>query len=294
MKIAQINNTAGIGSVFAEYQKKQGHVADVFVFNDTIYRQFGGKKLNYWSPFDRLKFFRKINEYDLWHYHYPYGSLKKALDKRKDDRIYVKHYHGSDLRGRLEKDFCLVSTPDLLKYAPKGKWVPSPIDFGEIDAAVQKSEKIVNKIPKVAHYPFYRNYSGADFYTDVLSTLERDKICETVEILNQPHLESLRIVNICDIVIGKIIPEIGWFGKFELEGMALGKPVIAYVSDELYEQYEPPIYRTKKETFKKDLETLIAETSECAGLSTEGLDDVKRNHSAEVVVRNTMDYYNKQ
>ena len=209
MKIAQINNTAGIGSVFAEYQKKQGHVADVFVFNDTIYRQFGGKKLNYWSPFDRLKFFRKINEYDLWHYHYPYGSLKKALDKRKDDRIYIKHYHGSDLRGRFENDFCLVSTPDLLKYAPKGKWVPSPIDLKEIDATVQKSKIIVNKIPKIAHYPFYKNYSGVNFYTNVLSTLERDKICETVEILNQPHLDTLRIVHTCDIVIGKIIPDIG-------------------------------------------------------------------------------------
>jgi hypothetical protein len=294
MKIAHINNTAGIGSVFADYQKKQGHVADVFVFNDTIYRQFGGKKLNYWSPFDRLKFFRKINEYDIWHYHYPYGSLKKALDKRRDDRMCVKHYHGSDLRGRLEKDFCLVSTPDLLKYAPMGKWVPSPIDLGEIDTMVQKSEIIVNKIPKIAHYPFYRNYSGVDFYTNVLSTLERNKICETVEILNQPHLDTLRIVHTCDIVIGKIIPDIGWFGKFELEGMALGKPVIAYVSDELNEQYKPPIYRTKKETFKKDLETLIAETSERARLSTEGKDYVKRNHDAEVVVRNIMDYYNKQ
>ncbi|MEP6576446.1 MAG: glycosyltransferase [Nitrososphaerota archaeon] len=293
MKIAQINNIAGIGSIFADYQRKHGHLADVFVFNDTIYRQFGGHKLNYWSPFDRLKFYRKIKDYDLWHYHYPYGSLKKALEKRKDNRIYIKHYHGNDLRGGLEKDFCLVSTPDLLKYAPNGKWSPSPIDLEEIDATMQKTNIIINKIPRVAHYPFYRNYSGVDFYSDALSTLQRDKICETVQILDQPHADALRTLYTCDIVIGKIIPDIGWFGKFELEGMALGKPVITHVSDELYEKYEPPIYRTKKETFRKDLVTLVAETSERERLSREGQDYVKRNHAAEVVVRNMMDYYKK-
>ena len=42
-----------------------------------------------------------------------------------------------------------------------------------------------------------------------------------------PHLLALNKMSECDIIIGKILPNIGWFGKFELEGMALGKPVIA-------------------------------------------------------------------
>ena len=57
--------------------------------------------------------------------------------------------------------------------------------------------------------------------------------------------------------MGKILPTIGWIGRFELEGMALGKPVIAYVSDELYEKYRPPVHRTTPETLKQDLEYLI-------------------------------------
>lgn len=38
-----------------------------------------------------------------------------------------------------------------------------------------------------------------------------------------PHLEVLRILSTCDIVVGKILLGIGWFGKFELEGMAFGQ-----------------------------------------------------------------------
>ena len=59
MKIAQINNTSGIGSIIAEYQNRQGHISDVFVFNRIIHRQFGGNKLKYWSPLGQMEIFSK-------------------------------------------------------------------------------------------------------------------------------------------------------------------------------------------------------------------------------------------
>jgi hypothetical protein len=293
MKIAHINNTAGIGSIIADQQKIQGHISDVFVFNDTVHRQFGGNKLNYWSPLDRWKLFRQLREYDVWHYHYPYGSLKRRLEKRNTNKIYLKHYHGNDLRGRQEKDFCLVSTPDLLKFAPNGKWLPTPIDFKEIEKTLEMSKIQENRVIKVAHYPYYENYSGIDHYSNALSTLQKEMMCEVVKILHQPHLETLRILATCDIVIGKILPDIGWFGKFELEGMALGKPVIAYVSEELYDLYKPPIYRTKKDTLKKDLETLIGDSFERDRLSKEGTQYVKKNHIVEYITKTLMAYYKR-
>jgi hypothetical protein len=294
MKIAHINNISGIASVIAEQQKRDGHEVDVFVFNDTIYKQFGGSKLNYWSPLDRWKFFRKLRRYDIWHYHYPYGSLKRSLEKRMTDKVYLKHYHGNDLRGRQEENFCLVSTPDLLKYAPNGKWLPNPIDLKEIDATREElniKEMQENQIPKVAHYPYYRNYSALDYYSDALSSLQKDQKCEIINILNQPHLQALRNMASSDLIIGKILPDVGWFGKFELEGMALGKPVVAYVSEDLYENYNPPIYRTTKDTLKKDLEAIFEDRPERERLSREGPKYVRDNHSIECVVEAVMRCY---
>jgi glycosyltransferase involved in cell wall biosynthesis len=94
-----------------------------------------------------------------------------------------------------------------------------------------------------------------------------------------------------DIIIGKILPDIGWFGKFELEGMALGKPVIAYVSEELYEKYKPPIYRTTKDTFRKDLEIFIEDRLERNRLSSEGSKYVRTNHSLGSVAKTVMTCY---
>jgi glycosyltransferase involved in cell wall biosynthesis len=73
--------------------------------------------------------------------------------------------------------------------------------------------------------------------------------------------------------------------------MALGKPVIAYVSEELYERYKPPIYRTTKDTFKRDLETFVEDRFERERLSHEGPRYVQNNHSLESVVEKVMTWY---
>ena len=101
-----------------------------------------------------------------------------------------------------------------------------------------------------------------------------------------PHLLALNKMSECDIIIGKILPNIGWFGKFEPEGMALGKPVIAYVSDNLFEEYNPPIYRTSKDTFKYDLEFLIENERERLRLGRDGKAFVRKYHSIPYCFKN--------
>jgi glycosyltransferase involved in cell wall biosynthesis len=71
----------------------------------------------------------------------------------------------------------------------------------------------------------------------------------------------------------------------------LGKPVITHVAEELYSQYNPPIYRTSKDTFKRDLETLIEDKSERSRLSKAGREYVMKNHSAETVSKTVMQSY---
>ena len=100
-------------------------------------------------------------------------------------------------------------------------------------------------------------YGHLDIYSEILDSLQKTGKCDVVRILGVSHEETLRLISSCDIVLGKIIPNIGWFGRFELEGMALGKPVIAYISEELYDKYKPPVFITTIQNFKEDLEALL-------------------------------------
>ena len=282
-----MNNTAGIASILSRHQLLLGNEVKVFVFNKYLYRQFGGEKINYYFPLSRWKFFKKLQGYDIWHYHYPYGSLRRSLEKRKGDRIYLKHYHGDDLRGKYDSDFCLVSTPDLLEFAPNGEWFPTPLDLERLTYTPDTFDGLSSsRRPVVAHYPHYQLYQKyEDLYSNTLQQLQDEGKCEVRTIFNIPHNEVLKILPSCDLVVGKILPQIGWFGKFELEAMALGKPVVAYVSLELFQRYGPPIYRTTKDSFRSDLESLLTNTEEQRRLSRAGRKYVEDYHSANTLVK---------
>jgi glycosyltransferase involved in cell wall biosynthesis len=287
MRIAHVNNTAGIASILSKHQRFLGYEADVFVFNKYLHRQFGGEKVNYYFPISRWKFLKKLKGYDIWHYHYPYGSLKRILEKRKENRTYLKHYHGDDLRGKIDNDFCLVSTPDLLEFAPNGEWFPTPVDLEHLVYTPSYSEKFApSRKPIVAHYPHYRLYHKyADLYSNPLQQLEKEGKCEIVTLFDIPRSEVLTILSSCDLVVGKILPQIGWFGKFELEAMAIGKPVVAYVSSQLFQRYNPPIYRTTKDTLKSDLESILSDIEEQRRLAKAGRLYVEKYHTVSTLVK---------
>jgi hypothetical protein len=299
MKIAHINNISGVSTTIAEEQRKVGHHVNVFTFNKISHLHFGGEKFNYYSPFSRIKFFKTINNHDLWHYHYPYGSLKKKIEKKVNNKIYIKHYHGDDIRGKNDNDMCIVCTPDLLQFTPNGIWIPNPVDLEFLDK--YKNNETKNVDPKkinIAHYPYYKNQkkNQPDVEKDIseiLKDVSKKYNCEIVNIFKLPYHVAISMLSQCDIVIGKILNKIGWFGKLELEGMFLGKSVIGYISDHLYDKYKPPVYRTSSKTLIQDLETLIEDYSIRKKLSNEGPAYVKSNHSKQYVMSLLDKYYEK-
>ena len=296
MRIAHIGNIAGIASIISKEQQSNGDAADVFVFDTFTEEQFGGVRIYYNSYISKLMFYKKLKSYDIWHYHYPYGGLKKYLEKNQQNKIFLKHYHGDDLRRARKKeyDFCLVSTPDLLNYAPNGQWLPNPIDLKEIECYRINNVNNVNSPPLIAHYPYYENmHSYNDHYSNVLDRIEKENKGKIVNISNITHTTALEKISYCSITIGKILPDIGWFGKFELESMALGKPVIAYVSDELYKRYSPPIFQTTINTFHDDLIALLNDKSEMKRLSLEGLKYIEKYHNSRNVTQQIYKYYNQ-
>ncbi len=295
MKIAHIGEIAGVSSLLSSEQHQKGNMVDVFVFDNLTQHRFGGIHINYNSFIEKTMFYVRLKLYDVWHYHYPYGTLYNYLKKNYKKKIFLKHYHGSDLRdsGRKDFDFCLVSTPDLLKYAPKGTWLPNPINLTKIDKFQKPSNENASSPIRIAHYPYYNNRPEWDHFTSVFNRLEKTNKAKIIKIFNLTYEQSLESISNCDIVVGKILPEIGWIGKFELEGMALGKPVMAYISDELYEQYKPPVYRTTKETFKKDLLSFIDDKSEQKRLSREGPKYVKKYHDSKTISNKIFEYYDR-
>jgi len=206
-------------------------------------------------------------KYDIIHNHSPYFSSFGLSLLRKFGKRIIKHYHGSDLRvwKLYESEFCLVSTPDLLDYAPNGLWIPNPVDL----EAFKPKKGLPNEVPTLLHYEYYtghkyydKNPQVKEIYDHAFKTLQQRGIKFALKtILGIPHDEMPTVINQSDIIICKVEEALGWYGNMAVEAMACGKPVVAYIRPDLYEKYKPPVYVTTPENLADKLQILIEDAN---------------------------------
>jgi hypothetical protein len=280
VKIAHINNIAGIAKKIANAQSSLKHESDVFVFSEATSTRFGGTLVQRSLP-SILSFLKRLHGYDIIHYHYPHGKLNRILELGWLN--LVKHYHGSELRGRREDDFCFVSTPDLLKFAPRSELLPPPIEV------MKTQSRSVGQVPRVAFYP--RFYGYIDYVSEPLRELQEEGKLTSVKIDGLSNQEALDLLSTCDIVVSRILRTDGWISTFDLEGMAMGRAVIAQIDDELYTRFKPPVHRTTKETFKRDMLALLEDSREIEKLGRMGQEYIERNHNPTQIAAKALRHY---
>lgn len=141
MKVLHVFNWAGVPSLLIKGLRQKGHEADLIVRQASRYN-FPYEKVVNLSARDFLFYILKLSqEYDILHIH-GLNYLKQfnvdvfALKTFRTN--FVLHLHGTELRQNYDKltvklalevpISVLVSTPDLLHYYPKARWLPNPID----------------------------------------------------------------------------------------------------------------------------------------------------------------------
>jgi len=195
-----------------------------------------------------LKAIWKARNYDIVHWHYP--RQRRTIDVYSRFKSVLKHYHGTDLRGKREENFCVVAMPELLDYAPNGWYLPHPINVEEIEPIYETG----NKMPMVC---WYRSMlTKVDIVEKALKDLEGR--CIFLELKGYKHEEALNTIAKSDIFID--IRTNGWYGLSTAEAMAYGKPVIGYIREDFAKKYNPPITTyTANEELTKTLDTFLSD-----------------------------------
>ncbi|MDP6495772.1 MAG: hypothetical protein QGI09_10245, partial [Dehalococcoidia bacterium] len=85
---------------------------------------------------------------------------------------------------------------------------------------------------RVLHAPNHRHIKGTQFLIDAVEQLQREGLkVELVLMEGMPNSEVKRRMADCHVLTEQFIQ--GWYGLNGLEGMASGKPVLAYLKPEL-------------------------------------------------------------
>ncbi|MFF0444868.1 glycosyl transferase family 1 [Streptomyces sp. NPDC004609] len=156
-----------------------------------------------------------------------------------------------------------VTTPDLLDDLPTATWAPLVVN---VDAFACDRPVMERARPVVLHAPSTRWTKGTDRVLPVLHELHERRVIEFRLAEGVEWAGMREMVRDCDIVVDQFA--IGSYGTFACEGMAAGKPVVAYLTDSVRERYAPelPIVNATPKTLRATLESLLDDRTATAEL----------------------------
>jgi glycosyltransferase involved in cell wall biosynthesis len=155
-------------------------------------------------------------------------------------------------------DVALVADLELKGYVEpffrKVELVPQRIELNVYEPHYPNPAE---KRPLIVHAPTHRELKGTQYLLDAVEKLKRKYSFELSLIEGMKHSEARELYRNADLIVDQL--RIGTYGVFAVESMALGKPVITYIRDEVRDGYPKnlPIVSASQESITEVLESLL-------------------------------------
>jgi glycosyltransferase involved in cell wall biosynthesis len=146
---------------------------------------------------------------------------------------------------------------------------------------------------KILHAPNHRAIKGTQYFLDAVEELRKEGLEIELNLLERvPNEEVKRAMASVDLVADQLI--IGWYAMFALEGMAMEKPVLCYLREDLKELYvasgliaadEIPIIDCSPATVKESIRNLALHRDKLPEIGKRSREYVIKHHSTQAVGR---------
>jgi glycosyltransferase involved in cell wall biosynthesis len=243
---------------------------------------------------------RLLPHTDVFHFYFGLTLVPKSLQfplLRAFRKKSLYHFLGSDIRGKTSEqlaygrrtDAQVVGSYDAIRWVPDAEVIPPGLDL----AAYSPAPPSDRTRPLVVHAPSDRVRKGTEHVIRACEQLDVE--LDIVERL--PHVEARARYERADIVVEQL--NAGWHGVFGLEGMALGKPVVTYLKEDVVRRTEEafgvriPIVSATKETLAERLRPLVESPSERRRIGAESRAYVERVHDIDKVADRLIELYSR-
>lgn len=264
-----------------------------------------------------------IDDVDVFHYHFGTSLVLDGSDLpvlKELNKKVVMHHWGSDVRmysqavklnpfvkvkslnedaikGNLERlakyiDTCIVSDYELYEYV-KGYYsnlimIPQVIDLSHFN---QVDETNSNKRITIVHAPTSPEVKGTVHILEAIELLQSNYDFDFKLIQGMAFEEVKKAYAQADIIIDQIL--IGSYGLCSIENMALGKPVICYISEFMKEKYpkELPIISANPTNIKDTIEFLLNNRECLDEIGNKSREYAKKYHDINKFKKKFIDLY---
>lgn len=212
---------------------------------------------------------KEVNKYSPFNYGYEHKFDEIAQQKFLD---FLEEY----------VDQFLVQDPELQQFCPQAKVIPRALELSEWE-----NLGVVNKKrPLVVHAPSDDLCKGTKFVVQAVEDLRREGLDFDFKLIkNMRHEEAKEWYKRSDIVVDQLL--IGATGVLTLEAMALGKPVIVYLREELFKPFyggELPCINANPDNIKEVIKDTIKDYDKRLHYSKLGRRIVEEYHDIDKVV----------
>lgn len=183
---------------------------------------------------------------------------------------------------RTYADALIVAGAPLKSFVPEARYVPKVIEVARYPAADGAPERAR---PMVVHAPSKRATKGTQQILDGIAALQERGLAFDFHLAEgMPHDEFIELYRTADIVVDNLL--LGDAEVSALEAMALGKPVITRVRDDVRAAHpDVPVVHADPDSFIEVLADLLADPSRRAALGTRGRAYVEATHDAPVIAK---------
>lgn len=238
---------------------------------------------------------KAVFSYDVFHFHFG-RSICNNMDLWVYDLLGKKlfyEFHGSDIRNYRE--YCeksgrkfipelelsdkiinrndricakahqiILHDDELIPYLPEHhapvQVVPLRVNIWQFEPAYPAVDN--TKTIRIVHAPSNRSVKGTEQILGAVEKLRKKYTnIELVLVEGKTQKEAFEIYKTADIIIDQLFIET--YGVFAIEGMAMGKPVVTYVSDKMRERLpeELPVVVADIGNIEEVVEGLIVDAS---------------------------------
>jgi hypothetical protein len=198
-------------------------------------------------------------------------------------------------------DGVFVSTPDLLEFVPGAELLPQPLDLERFDqlrstqtVTMPAGRPGLDRPVRLAHAPSNRQLKGTPLIEEAVERLQRRGVnIDLVLIEHKTHAEALALGATCDLVIDQVL--IGAYGQYAVEMMALGKPTLCHIRDDLRGFYPVPcpIIAASPDTLEEVLGAWATHPAWWPEAGEAGRAYVEHVHDKLVVAQRCLEAYNQ-
>jgi glycosyltransferase involved in cell wall biosynthesis len=113
---------------------------------------------------------------------------------------------------------------------------------------------------------------------------------ELIILRKVPHEKALQLFKSADICVGKLM--MGYYANFQIETMAMGKPTLCYIRDDLKPfASDCPIVNTTPKNVYENLKRLCEDGELRESLGRRGIEFVKKEHDNLRIGKRLLEYY---